>query len=118
MDVASLTLSIIALYPICCEGYKLVCSVKSTKESLSLTHCKFQIQQARFLNWGRSWGLSAQNSDQSSTAFEARLAAEGITIVRLLENLLNEMSAILSNGDKLQEHYGLASIGEDSFQTR
>jgi hypothetical protein len=119
MEVASLALSIAALFTYCCEGYKLLCSAKSTTTAISLTRCKFEIQQARLLTWGRGWGLLEDGGSATTTvALEKTLSAEGMAITRLLESILSEIAAVLSDGDRLKAHYGLEGFGGEDTQER
>jgi hypothetical protein len=101
MEPLSLALSIVAVFSTCRDGYKLLCSIQSAGTNYSRTRCRFEIQQARFLMWGRSWGLG----DYSKDTLLARLESEGPIASKLVENILREIAAIFSDGDKIKSNY-------------
>jgi hypothetical protein len=56
MDPTGLTLGVVATFNTCCEGYKLLCNIQNASADVARLRCKFEIERARFLVWGRSWG--------------------------------------------------------------
>ena len=115
MEVAGLALSISALFATCYEGLKLLGDARSATTAISRTRCKFEIQRARLVTWGRGWGLLTNDANAAPDALEARLSIEGAAISNLIESILSEMASILSDGDKLKSDYGLESFDEEGL---
>jgi len=113
MEAAGLALSISALFATCYEGLKLLSDAKSATTAISRTKCKFEIQRARLVTWGRGWGLLANDALITSDILEARLSIEGAAISNLIESIFSEMASILSDGHKLKGDYGLESFGAE-----
>jgi hypothetical protein len=61
------------------------------------------------LAWGRCWGLSDEEVSTLglTDTLETRLAQEAASVRKLLKSILSEISIILSDSNRLKEHYGL-----------
>lgn len=106
MEPTSLALSVMSTFSACKAGYKFLRSIQDASSSTSRVQCKCEIEEARFLLWGRSWDLV----DDAGVALpadrvEAKLARESGAIVRLVGKILGEIAAILGDVDFIKEKY-------------
>jgi hypothetical protein len=111
MDPTGLTLSVVATFNTCCEGYKLLCNIQNASADVARLRCKFEIEQARFLVWGRSWGLVDRSGNLCpAESVESKMVAGGSPLSRLVSVTLSEIASIMSDGTKLKEKYGFEGL--------
>ncbi|OAL39739.1 hypothetical protein AYO20_01136 [Fonsecaea nubica] len=111
MDPASLALSILTSYRLCTEGYKVIVSMRHASTSAIRIQCKCEIEEARFLLWGKSWGLVDDLSVFRSTPnVQLKLVKEPVAISQLVAKILSEIENILGNATGLKKKYGLSDL--------
>jgi hypothetical protein len=108
MESAGLAMSVTSSFGVCKAGYKFIRSMKNASSSTVRAQCKCEIEEARFLLWGRSWGLVDDTGALLPTAhIESKLAKESVSITRLVAKILAEIATILGGMDSIKEKYAL-----------
>jgi hypothetical protein len=91
--------SIAALFSTCLEGYTQILSTKSLGKDAAALLCKLEIEETRFIVWGRNAGLL---EDESGTGCRIRL--DNAETVR---RALLQIRSLISDADNLKKRYGL-----------
>jgi Prion-inhibition and propagation len=109
MEPVGLAISIAGSFRICTEGYKFITSIKHASSSAVRIQCKCEIEEARFLLWGKSWGLVDESGALLPAAnVKSKLVKEPITMSRLVAKTLSEIETILGGTAALKKKYGMA----------
>lgn len=91
--------SLASLFSVCVDGYSAVRTAKSLGKDAVTLLCQLEVEEARFITWGRSVGISAAHARPS-----ADIPLEHVgTVVKVLA----QMSQLMSDAKELRQKYGI-----------
>jgi hypothetical protein len=115
MEPVSLALGIVGSFQICAEGYQFITSIKHASSDAARIQCKCEIEEARFLLWGKSWGLVDESGALViASNVQSKLIKEPVAMSRLVAKILSEIETILGTTGVLKSKYGIfGSVGPE-----
>lgn len=106
MEPASLTLSIVSAFGACKAGYKFIHAIQNASSSIVRIQCRCEMEEARFLLWGRSWGLIDDTGLLLPTEHvDSKLMRGSVPIAQLTVKLLEEIVTVLGSIDSVKNKY-------------
>lgn len=110
MDIASFAFSaasLISLFNVCVQGYTAIRTAKNLGKDATRLLCQIEIEEARFITWGRTVGLLPQADNGN----ELKLGLEhATTVIRILV----QISDIFSSTKVLRDRYGIIVEDQES----